>query len=274
MAMDWDAAVEKNREALTRIVASLVAMAGLTGLYAPVKTSARRSDDGGSPGKAEAEPGPTLPRRLYRAVLALLRPAEAAVRRLLVVAARDITVPTPPPRKVTPKRPKLRTYADGSMLVPRFLRTPPPKPPRPAPRRIAFQLADTLRGLSYFKPQRIPTRSLPRIRSFDEPFIRRPVPSPPMPDDPIDARRLLLRLEALGRVLGDLPREAKRLARWQARCDARQIRRSSPMRPGRAPGWRKKPKHEVHQVLTNLHGLAFWSDQEKHKQKMQRRDSS
>jgi hypothetical protein len=30
--MDWDAAIEKNREALKRILAALVAMAGLAGV--------------------------------------------------------------------------------------------------------------------------------------------------------------------------------------------------------------------------------------------------
>jgi hypothetical protein len=62
-AMDWNAAIEKNREALKRVLTMLVAMAGLAG-------------------------GATLPRHLHRAVLRLLRPAEAAARRLVIVAAR------------------------------------------------------------------------------------------------------------------------------------------------------------------------------------------
>ena len=67
---------------------------------------------------------------------------------------------------------------------------------------------------------------MPRIRSFDDPRVSlfhqplEPDPPPPSPDDPLDARRLYLRLEAIGRVLDDLPRQAKRLARWQARRDA------------------------------------------------------
>ena len=63
--MDWDAAIEKHREALKRVLAGLLVMAGFVG---------------GSPA--------TLPRHLHRAVLNLLRPAEAAVRRLVIVAAR------------------------------------------------------------------------------------------------------------------------------------------------------------------------------------------
>ena len=121
-----------------------------------------------------------------------------------------------------------------------------------------------------------------------------PIPQSPSADDPLDASRLRLRLEAIGRVLDDLPAQAQRMARWQARRDARlaaeraesasgsphlegsptpsahvatrgtsaqprrRYPRFSPMRPGTPPGWRKKPDHEVHQVLNDLHGLAFW----------------
>ena len=34
--MDWNAAIEKNREALKRVLAMLVAMAGLSGLSSPL----------------------------------------------------------------------------------------------------------------------------------------------------------------------------------------------------------------------------------------------
>jgi hypothetical protein len=67
-AMDWNAAIERNREALKRVLAMLVAMAELAGVR------------------------PTLPRHLHRAVLRLLRPAEAAARRLVIVAARGMVV--------------------------------------------------------------------------------------------------------------------------------------------------------------------------------------
>ncbi|MCV3242840.1 hypothetical protein [Mesorhizobium sp. ZC-5] len=86
--MDWTAAIEKNREALKRILAALVAMAGLAG-----------ADPGfPSPLRGGVRGGGTLPRHLHRAVLRLLRPAEAATRRLIIVAARGIIVPPPPPR--------------------------------------------------------------------------------------------------------------------------------------------------------------------------------
>src|SRR5690349_17482924 len=77
--MDWDFAIERNRDMLLGIVAGLFARIGLT-------------ENGGTVER--------LSRPLYRKVLGLLRPAEAAVRRLIVVMARDIKVE---PR---PKRPR------------------------------------------------------------------------------------------------------------------------------------------------------------------------
>ncbi|MGB8816678.1 MAG: hypothetical protein WCC66_02040, partial [Rhizobiaceae bacterium] len=65
-------------------------------------------------------------------------------------------------------------------------------------------------------------------------------------------------------ALGDLPRQARRLARFQARRDL--ARKSSapfkPMRlsifrPGLPPGWRQRPIHEVDDVLRECHGLAL-----------------
>ena len=72
---------------------------------------------------------------------------------------------------------------------------------------------------------------MPRIRvlgGYDDPivpFFRRPEPAPPPTlDDPLDAARIHRRLEAIGRVLDDLPKQALRLARWTARRDARWAR--------------------------------------------------
>jgi hypothetical protein len=34
-------------------------------------------------------------------------------------------------------------------------------------------------------------------------------------------------------------------------------RRIWPLKPGRPPGWQRRPKHEVHEVLNTTPGLAF-----------------
>jgi hypothetical protein len=54
--------------------------------------------------------------------------------------------------------------------------------------------------------------------------------------------------------------------RWRRRKSARagtgglrRFGRFSPLKPGRPPGWQRKPTHEVHEVLDVLHGLAQWA---------------
>src|SRR5687768_5914875 len=68
--MTWNDAIERQRQPLLVIIARLYTMIGLT--------------EGGSIAR--------LARPLYRAVLALLRPAESAVRRLIIVMAQEIKV--------------------------------------------------------------------------------------------------------------------------------------------------------------------------------------
>jgi hypothetical protein len=72
--MDWDLVISNNRERLLAVLAPLFVILGLdprTGL------DPRRAD---------------LPRHLYRALLITLRPAESAVRRLIIIAARELVV--------------------------------------------------------------------------------------------------------------------------------------------------------------------------------------
>lgn len=236
--MDWNAAIEKNREALKRVLAMLVAMAGLDGRPA------------------------TLPRHLHRAVLALLRPAEAAARRLIIVAARGIALPPARPRKPDPAR----SIRRNGVVTPRGLRSGARTPRLP--------LADTLPR--WGAPPRPKACGFPRI-SIPGLTLPYPAPRAPSPDDPISAARLALRLGALARALDNLPGEARRFARWRARGagaagvpdaaatkdgnarPARRFRRCWPLRPGPPPGGRSRPRHEVHDILGVVHGLAFWA---------------
>ena len=258
----------------------------------------------GSSGESKLSPAPTLPRHLHRFVLRLLRPAEAAARRLIIMAARGLVVELAPlrPRVAKPKPALNRSNGFGTGVVIR----PGPLPEWArslAPKRsstLSLPLLDPLKRFvvrrRYVKPS-----AMPHIRSFDDPRIgffqppRAPDPPPPSADDPLDAGRLHRRLEAIGRVLDDLPRQAKRFARWQARVGVRErlnrddllhptpaqradpphrgegnyaaagaqskgrIQRLSPMRPGRPPGWRRRHDHPVYEVLNELHGLAVWA---------------
>ena len=74
MDFDWARAIERNSEALKGIVAELFAMLGLAG-----EATVSR-----------------IPQPLHRAVLRVLRPAESAVRRLIIIAARGLVVKLKP----------------------------------------------------------------------------------------------------------------------------------------------------------------------------------
>jgi hypothetical protein len=277
--MDWNAAIEKNREALKRVLAML---AGMTGLG--TKQSAIASRQSAS-GLTQAADGPTdcllptadcrltLPRHLRLAVLRLLRPAEAAARRLIVVAARGmvVTLPPPPPRKPDPVADLAALRRLGIAVVVPGGYDARASDGRPGARLASVRplpLVDRLpRLLSPERTRYVPAHKAPRILSFGDTPPHR-LPPPPSPDDPIDATRLNLRLQALALALDDLPGQALRLARWTARrrlaSKQGRVGRTSPLRPGRAAALpisfaRSRPAHEVHDILRDLHGLARWA---------------
>lgn len=272
--MDWSGAIETNRAALKRILALLVAMSGLE----PASIAPAHA------GSVAGSGGAVLPRHLRNATLRLLRLAEAAARRLVIVAARDISLPPVPPRKpktlpayieipagsvarkgrtgiVVPVGTLRRIGPDGRIvyLLPRpaSAAAPPPRAARKAGPRTSFAL---------FDPARNPYRRRPVLSA--SPRAARPL----SPNDAVSAARLALRFAILGATLDDLPRQARRFARWRersARPSGDRIRRISPLKSGRPRGWRKpgsRRAHEVHAVLDTTHGLALWA--------LERRDSS
>jgi hypothetical protein len=102
----------------------------------------------------------------------------------------------------------------------------------------------------------------PRIHVFPYdilvPIARPAVVPPPPPDGLISATRLTRRLQALKSALDDLPRQARRMARWRVRQEAAKAPKfKSPLRPGPPPGHRKRPIHEVDDVLSECHWLAW-----------------
>ena len=217
--MDWSLAMERNREALHRIVLALFAMIGL----------------------AEGVSVERLPWPLYRAVLALLRPAEAAVRRLIVVAARGMVV-KPPAVRAAPTGPIIIGTGGG---------------------RVSFRLHDPRRASwNRGHPGRGPE---PRIRVFDGGFDprvallltqARPAPAPEQ-NNAVNAQNLCHRLAAIKGALEDLPRQARRYVRWRAKpFETRRPKLSSTLRSGAPPGFRKKPSHEVHAILSECQWLA------------------
>jgi hypothetical protein len=224
--------------------------------------------------KSKLSPALTLPRRLYRVIVKLLRPTEAAARRLIIVAARGLVITLPPhPRKVQPKpvEPLLRGLGIAVTVSREDLR-----------RAAAVRRAAEIRAARPKKP------SLPLFDPL-RPWSVRPwpatadgAPSRRLPaNDPVDATRISLRLQALAAALDDLPGQARRFARWRARNEAAtakdaqrrdagiapfkrtgkpaRFQRIWPLKPGRPPGWRPKSTHQVQDVLEVVHGLALWA---------------
>ena len=94
--MDWDLAIKRNSEALKGIIEVLFALLGLDGTDAASR----------------------IPRSLHSAVLAVLRPAESAVRRLIVIAARNVVVKLAPSRPMPEGRKIVRGGGSSPSLLP------------------------------------------------------------------------------------------------------------------------------------------------------------
>ena len=220
--MDWDLAIKRNSKALKGIINVLFALLGLDGTDAASR----------------------IPRSLHSAVLSVLRPAESAIRRLIVIAARGVVVELAPSRPM----PVGKVIGKGGGNT-----------------RPSFQLFDPRKRLKPVRAMKF-ARIVPRIHFFPHdprisalwPTPRPVVDPPPPPDGLVNALRLSRRLQALKSALDDLPRQAKRLARWQQRRQAAPDHKFlSPLRPGHPPGYRRKPIHEVDEVLIECDGLAW-----------------
>ncbi|MGB8818869.1 MAG: hypothetical protein WCC66_13205 [Rhizobiaceae bacterium] len=212
--MDWSLAISRNREQLRQIVLSLFTLAGMR--------------VGGSLF--------TVPPVVLSAIMLVLRPAESAVRRLIILAAHGLAL-KPEARRDAPLIP-----STGSAAMP--LR--------------AFPLFDPLKS---FDGENLWDQASHAFGSAVQPFGRLAAGQAAIAGPkPVDAKRIGLRLNALMRALDDLPRQARRLVRWQAKRDAllkaQRPTRISPIRPGLPPGWRQRKIHQIDTVLRECHGLA------------------
>ena len=219
-ALDWVLAIRRNRDQLRQIVLALFALA--------------RMRVGGSLF--------TLQRDVFSAIMLVLRPAESAVRRLIVIAAHGLVMKPQPPRSVVilghwPENPVSAMYPEIG-------------------RSRAFKLFDPLKS---FDPESI-WDNQPAWESGYDLTANHSWHDATLDYTHINATHIGQRLNALMRALDNLPRQARRLIRWQAKRDAalkaHRPTRMSPMRPGLPPGWRERRIHEIDEVLKECHGLA------------------
>ena len=212
--MDWDRVLERNTLALLRLVGALFALLA----------SARF-----------AGAGLMVPRHVWRSILLVLRPAEAAARRLIFIAARTLSHAAL----------MLRTHSA------RAAPTPAERPSGAVPVAPVFRLIDPMKRFAF---------DFDDEDGFCEGLAH--VDGPDLDATPINAAAVHLRLRALSRALADLPAQAQRLARWTARRDAiltaGRATRISPIRPGLPPGWRERAIHEVDPLLRECHRLVHY----------------
>jgi hypothetical protein len=220
--MDWELAIKRNREQLEAIVLALFALANMR--------------VGGSLF--------TLRRDIFAAIMLVLRPAESAVRRLIVIAANGLA----PSSAISRKPGDWPDLPPSGGEIREAVRGGPEK-------HKAFKLFDPLKS---FDPE-----SIWDVEPIWESQIGMPDPTflyTSTEESSLNATHIGQRLNALMRALDNLPAQARRLIRWQAKRDAalKAMRptRMSPMRPGLPPGWRERKIHEIDDVLRECHGLA------------------
>jgi hypothetical protein len=214
--MDWARAIDLNRTALTRIVAAFVSLLAAQG-------------------------GRVLPVPVYQLIARVLHPAESAVRRLIVIAARGLAV----------SEPVVRPMPKGLVIVRKGT-------------RMVFPLFDTRKTFRDVDDETQPIAG-PRIRSIDDPNPRSVFLAQfakPHTDtgtaSEAETLRVSQRLLMIKQALDTLPRQAKRMARWlKRRAAMTQPTFKTPLRPGPPPGLRKRSKDEIDEVLRECHALAW-----------------
>jgi hypothetical protein len=206
--MDWPLAIERNRAALLRIVVSLFGMLGMVESVAMGRIAKARNN----------------------AVLRILRPAELAVRRLILAASRGMTAKLRP-SKPFPKGTKIPKGTGTSTRTPAFKLSdkhepwlPPPSKRKKNPKgpRISFLEDDGL--IHDWKYPHLSAEQLAALRAAQA-IQPQPKPKPqPRPqrdnDGMVDGSRLLKRLQAIMGALKDIPHQAQRMANWRARREA------------------------------------------------------
>ncbi len=126
--MDWDLAIKRNSEALKEIIAGLFAMLELAG---GITVS-------------------LIPRSVHSAVRRVLWPAESAMRRLIIIAARGLVVKLASPRPISRPMAAKPIGKGGN------------RPP-------AFQLFDTRKNFPELRQPRVKyAKNPPRILFFGD----------------------------------------------------------------------------------------------------------
>ena len=237
--MDWTLALQLNHDVLLRNVAWLFTWLKL--------------DVGGSV--------ETLPRHKRLTVLFVLRPSEAAYRRVVLVAmyVRGVTAPLLAERAARSERKqrKLDGKQRGPSAIGSFKLIDPRKKFDLYPNSLKYAGGPGPRVTDMWSDNPIYDRS--DLYAYQNRSLS-------ADDDDVSAKALCHRMNALMNALQDLDGQAVRMARLHARMKGQKPEIGKfpirPLRPGLPPGFRKRPKHEVDEVLAECHQLALMAQRE------------
>ncbi len=267
--MDWSIVISRQKAALLAVVERMRTMAG--GVISPLC--------GG-----DKDAAPFIPRLLTLAILRLLRPAESAARRLIVIVAAGL-------------KDRVRSASEGNGKPNRplpdfssFAKTQSPRPP-------AFRLFDTpwVMVPRAFGQGR---RAVPRVSFLG--WDRAAAPLSPLAGEMSpkateggkvtakappsvccadispargESGALHRRISALHFALNTLPAQARRLKRIMAAREKSVAEKAAkglapgstknplplgPIRPGRPPGHIAKPRNEADLILKDCQDLALY----------------
>jgi hypothetical protein len=181
----------------------------------------------------------SLPLYVYAKVMEMLVPAEAALRRLIIMVAHGLDF-TPPAFRIPAPRKDIAAPQGASGA-------PAPAAAPPVPAIPAFQMFDPIKTFEDYYRAEITG-------------IARPFPGAFAPArgecEPVSAISLWRRVNALSEAFNDLPGMARRYLTWKARS-RRRSKHNLPSRPGRAcilrplylRGFTRRPKMDVHTLL-------------------------
>ncbi|MEM1377878.1 MAG: hypothetical protein AAGG69_10870 [Pseudomonadota bacterium] len=220
---DWNKAIDLNRTALLGVVAVLFGLLSL----------------------GEAEGTVFLSPKGRRRVLRFLIPAESALRRLIYICVRVMKI-------------RVGESIVGKSTLPDFASFT--RRAEDMERVPAFKLSDTHKPIDWSAfefedeaPQASPT--CPKIHTMDE----GPSHQAFADIEPVSCTDLLRRTQAMKAALKDLRHAARRMAKDQARREAKPLGTVflTPFRHGGPPGRRLNGREEVDAILRECHGLAF-----------------
>jgi hypothetical protein len=240
----WERSTAHYKAALIRIIAELFALARIV----PGEVPDTASQDIWNI---------SLPRYAYRLALELLKPAESALRRLIIMGAHG--------KSFVPGNVGDGNFGDTAL---NSLSESPSLPGSAghelsavSPKLPAFNIFDPLPQFTFRSFDSFEDYALWKAERDANPLI---IPPAGLRMAPVNALSLWRRIQAMHHAVENFDQYVTRYVRWRGRrkfeiASQRPLKDRRPatlMCPGRAPGYIRKGKHEIHQLLRDVDNLA------------------